>query len=184
MTVVAEVRRIVQALSAKTRKARAEDVLGVRQPEFEMLVGFMDWYRQVAANKVQDLALVDASRPMTPTGMSPLGIVKHLAWAEAGWFRDTFAGEYEGDEVSNEDSFVLGASDTVESVVAAYREECEHSRRITAAAGSLDKLAVNTTEIRGHVSLRWLLVHMIEETARHVGHLDLMREQIDGNTGD
>ena len=166
-----------------TKRGRAEDTLGVRQPEEQTLNGFMEWYRAVVRNKVTGLSLEDASRVVTPTGMSPLGIVKHLAWAEIGWWRDTFAGEIEGWGGST-DGFDLKPEDTVESVLATYDEACEHSRRIVAAAGSLEKLSVGRTELRGHVSMRWLLVHMIEETARHAGHLDLMREQIDGRTGD
>jgi uncharacterized damage-inducible protein DinB len=162
----------------------SDDVLGVRRPEREMLTGFLDWYRQVVANKVEGLSRGQASTAMTPTGLSPLGIVKHLTWVEAGWFRDTFAGEPVGEEVSNPDSFRLTREETVESVVAGYHEECAHSRRITDATPSLDDLSARTDEIFGHVSLRWILMHMLEETARHAGHLDLMRETLDGRTGD
>jgi hypothetical protein len=71
----------------------AEDLLGAREPERETLAGFLDWYRRVATNKLDGLSPEQASRLMTPTGLSPLGVVKHLTWCEAGWFRDTFAGE-------------------------------------------------------------------------------------------
>lgn len=161
-----------------------DDLLGVRTPEREMLAGFSDWYREVVVNKVGGLTLEDASRVMTPTGMSPLGIVKHLTWAECGWFRDTFAGEDVPEEASSEESFRVAPGDTVDSVIAAYRDECAHARRITDAAASLDDLSSEATEIRGRVSLRWIVIHMLEETARHAGHLDVMREHIDGRTGD
>jgi len=161
-----------------------DDLLGVRTPEREMLAGFSDWYRAVVVNKVDGLALEDASRVMTPTGMSPLGIVKHLAWAECGWFRDAFAGEDVPEEASSEESFRVAPGNTVDSVIAAYRDECAHARRITDAAASLDDLSSEATEIRGRVSLRWIVIHMLEETARHAGHLDVMREHIDGRTGD
>lgn len=149
-----------------------------------MLGDFLSWYRQVIVNKASGLSLGDASRPMTPTGLSPLGIIKHLAWAEAGWFRDTFAGEPIGTEVPNADSFRLAAEDTVESVTAAYHNECAHSRAIVDGTRSLDQLSARPSTNYGHVSLRWILVHMLEETARHAGHLDLMRESLDGRTGD
>jgi hypothetical protein len=161
-----------------------DDILGVRRPEREMLSDFLTWYRQVIVNKVAGLSLGDASRPMTPTGLSPLGIVKHLASVEAGWFRDTFAGESFGSEVSNTDSFRLAAEDTVESVTAAYLDECAHSGEVVAATRSLDQLSARPSNTYGHVSLRWILVHMLEETARHAGHLDLMRESLDGHIGD
>jgi len=161
-----------------------DDWLGVRQPERETLLGFRDWYEQVVVNKVEDLTLEQASTVMTPSGMSPLGVVKHLASAEAGWYRDTFAGEPDFTEVSNDESFVVNDGDTIESVTAEYREECARSKAIIEAAGSLDDLSAREAEIRGHTSLRWILIHMLEETARHAGHLDLMREQLDGRTGD
>ena len=75
-------------------------------------------------------------------------------------------------------------TDSVDSVVAEYRDVCEQSRAIAAAAPSLDELSLVVDDVWGNVSLRWIFVHMIEETARHAGHLDLMREQIDGRTGD
>jgi hypothetical protein len=164
-----------------------EDTLGVRRGERETLGGFLDWYRAVVERKVDGLTLDEARRVMTPTGMSPLGIVKHLAWVERGWFREIFAGEdvetidWEGD---NSAEFSLGTDDTVDSILAFYRTEVDHSRRVVAKAPSVDVLSAKATTFREHVSLRWILVHMLEETARHAGHLDLMRETIDGTTGD
>ena len=74
--------------------------------------------------------------------------------------------------------------DTVASVVNAYAEACAHSQKVIDGAASLEDLSAVESQVRGHVTLRWIMVHMIEETARHAGHLDLMREQIDGGTGD
>jgi hypothetical protein len=119
--------------------------------------------------------------------MSPLGIVKHLGWVERGWFREIFAGEdveiidWEGD---NSAEFAVGADDTVDTVLAFYRTEADYARRVVAECPSLDTLSAKPTRFREHVSMRWILVHMLEETARHAGHLDLMRESIDGQTGD
>jgi Protein of unknown function (DUF664) len=164
-----------------------EDTLGVRRNESETLGGFLDWYRAVVARKVDGLTLDEARTVRTPTGMSPLGIVKHLGFAERGWFREVFAGEdfgpidWEGDNAAE---FALGTDESVDSVVAFYRTEVDHSRRIVAESPSLDALSARATGFREHVSLRWILVHMLEETARHAGHLDLMRETIDGQTGD
>lgn len=154
--------------------------------ERELLNGFLDWYRAVVENKVADLSLEDASRIMTPTGMSPLGIVKHLGDVERRWFRLRFAGEevtiLRRDDDPDAD-FRVVRGDTVGSVLDGYRQSAADARRITAAA-SLDDMSASESPHYGRVSLRWILVHMIEETARHAGHLDLMREQIDGKTGD
>ena len=76
------------------------------------------------------------------------------------------------------------AGETVAGIVDFYRESTEHSRRIVSTTASLDDISAGVSPFYGHVSLRWILVHMLEETARHAGHLDLMREQIDGQTGD
>jgi hypothetical protein len=74
-------------------KVADDDLLSTRRPERETITGSLDWYRAIVVKKVEGLSLKDASRVMTPTGLSPLGIVKHLTWVEAGWFRDSFAGE-------------------------------------------------------------------------------------------
>ena len=154
--------------------------------ERELLTGFLDWYRAVVENKVADLSLQDATRIMTRTGLSPLGIVKHLGDVERRWFRLRFGGEdiaiLRTDDDSNAD-FRIDPTDTVASVLDFYRESTAEARRVTAGA-SLDALSASASPHYGRVSLRWILVHMIEETARHAGHLDLMREEIDGKTGD
>jgi Protein of unknown function (DUF664) len=164
-----------------------DDTLGVRRGERETLEGFLEWYRAVVERKVDGLTPDDAKRVMTPTGMSALGVLKHLGWVERGWFRETFAGEdVEAIDMDGDNSaeFVISSDDTVESVVAFYRAEVEHSRRISSNAPSLDSLSAKETSYREQVSLRWIMVHMLEETARHAGHLDLMREEIDGQVGD
>ena len=84
----------------------------------------------------------------------------------------------------NSVEFSVDPGDTVESIIAFYQEECRVAQEITGAAGSLDQLSARCTPVREVVSLRWLLTHMLEETARHAGHLDLMRELIDGRIGD
>jgi hypothetical protein len=160
--------------------------LGGRAAERELLTGFLDWYRAVVENKVTGLSLEDASRVLTPTGLCPLGIVKHLGDVEQSWFRERFAGEATDTPWNEEDPFAVfrvEPQDSVASILAFYRTSTTHSRRIVDGA-SLDDLSVGESPVYGRVSLRWILVHMIEETARHAGHLDLMREQIDGQTGD
>jgi hypothetical protein len=160
--------------------------LGVQLGERELLEGFLDWYRGVVENKVSGLALEDAIRVMTPTGLSPLGIVKHLGDVEQSWFRQRFAGEeveLPGDDDFHA-AFRIETGETCASVLAFYRESAERSRRIVHAS-PLDALSAGDDHpVFGRVSLRWIMVHMLEETARHAGHLDLMREEIDGKTGD
>jgi hypothetical protein len=162
----------------------AGDELGARDDERTMLVGFLDWYREVVVRKVQGLSTDDASVVMTPTGLSPLGVVAHLAAVEVGWFAETFAGEPVDPTWAEHDAFRLTTTDTTSSVVEEYTAACDRARAIVNSTSSLDALAVESDQYLGHVSLRWVLLHMIEETARHAGHLDIMREAIDGQTGD
>lgn len=152
-----------------------------------MLTGFLDWYRAVVERKLDGLSLADATRKLTDSGLSALGVLKHLGWVECWWFREAFA----GDDVEshrgggdNSQQFLIEPTDTVESVVDFYRTQVARSRTIVAATSSLDALSRRQHDVWGSVSLRWILVHMIEETARHAGHLDLMREELDGQTGD
>src|SRR4029453_17324164 len=160
--------------------------LGGQFGERDLLEGFLDWHRGVVENKVTGLSYEDATRVMTPTGLSPLGIVKHLGDVEQSWFRQRFAGEeveIPGDD-DFERAFRIESGETCASVLAFYRESADHSRRIVHAS-SLDALTSGDEHpLYGRVTLRWIMVHMLEETARHTGHLDLMRGQIDGKTGD
>jgi len=156
--------------------------LGGTQDERTMLEGFLDWNRAVAAAKVAGLTREEATRAATPTGLTLLGVVAHLAWVEDLWFTHRFRG---GPEPARDHpgSFVLDGTDTVESVAGAYAAACARSRAVVAGAG-LDDVGVSDHPIYGRVTLRWILVHLIEETARHAGHLDILREQTDGRTGD
>jgi len=162
------------------------DALGGTADEFTLLTGFLDWNRAVVERKAEGLTRAQAVQPMTPSGLSVLGVIQHLAWVERGWFRSRFAGEEvqliaaDGDRTSQ---FAIADDGTIESVLAFYRDEIARARVITDSA-TLEELSRARSPHYGIVSLRWILVHMIEETARHAGHLDLMREQIDGHTGD
>jgi uncharacterized damage-inducible protein DinB len=163
----------------------ADEAFGGQADERELLTGFLDWYRAVTARKVDGLSLAQASRPMTPSGLTVLGVVKHLTWVERHWFQRRFAGAhvqlYEGPD--NAPTFGLDASDTVATVLADYDTAVQESRAVAAAA-ALDDVAARPHPIFGAVTLRWVLVHLLEETARHAGHLDVMREALDGRTGD
>jgi hypothetical protein len=163
-----------------------EDALGVRRNERETLEGALDWYRAVVEHKVEGLSLGQSKEVMTPTGLSLLGVIKHLGWVERGWFREVFAGEDVPSIDSEDDNsaeFAIGPDETIESVLGFYRDEVAQSRRI-ASGPSLETLSARRTRYSEHVSLRWILVHMLEETARHAGHMDVLREKTDGRTGD
>jgi uncharacterized damage-inducible protein DinB len=152
-------------------------------PEREMLEAFLNFQRAVVVRKVEGLPRDLALRPMPPGILSALGIVKHLGWVERGWSRRAMQGEQYPVPWNDEDpdaDLRIEDDETVDSVLAFYRSEWEAADAIW-ATHSLD----DTGDYHDRpVSLRWILIHMIEETARHAGHLDLIAESLDGRTGD
>jgi uncharacterized damage-inducible protein DinB len=149
--------------------------------ERTMLNAFLDYLRERMIAKLDGLDEEQARRSLVPSGTSLLGLVKHLAVVELGWFVWSFAGE-DFDVGPSGDN--LGPEDTISSVVDMYRSAYARSQHIAAGVPDLDQRAARSRR-SGHEtqSMRWILVHMIEETARHAGHADILREQIDGTTG-
>ena len=150
--------------------------------ERTLLCAMVDYQRAVLLRKVGGLDKDDLRRTMTPTGLTLLGLVKHLAYIERYWFQEVFAGETVTMPWSDDDPDADWRPDPGEQapeIVALYLREAERSRQI--AAADLDAMSAHHDVT---VSMRWVLLHMVEELARHLGHADLMREQIDGATGD
>ena len=146
-------------------------------------MAFLDHHRATLVWKLDGVSDEDLRRPMVPSGTSLLGMVKHLAYVERGWFQGTFAGRevsFPGTKEDPDADFRIEPDESTQDIIDLYNQECEISRQIVAAA-SLDDMAQRTK--RSDHSLRWILVHMIEETARHNGHADILREMIDGTTG-
>ena len=119
-----------------------------------------------------------AARPGVASGTSLLGLVKHLAWVEEFWFTQVFQGL---DDPLPEEGLEPG--DSVDSVIAAYRAACARSNQVIGAQPDLEVRCARRGVAPGPMTLRWLLVHLVEETARHAGHADIIREQLDGTTG-
>jgi uncharacterized damage-inducible protein DinB len=165
--------------------ARSEP--GFEADERTMLLGWLDYHRATILLKADGLTDDQARKRLGPSGLTILGLVRHLAEVERWWFRMVFAGEtittiWCDDDVERD--FNVTADDTLAEAIDSYREECERANRIIEAA-ALDDLAAGSAERPGvHPSMRWIVTHMIEETARHNGHADLIRESIDGTTGD
>jgi len=154
--------------------------------EREMLRVFLDYHRATLALKCDGLSDADLRRrSMPPSGLSLLGLVRHMAEVERTWFRRVIDGEDIPLVWSDEGDFQV-AYDATEATraeaFAAWEIEVAHSRRIEAAAESLD---VTGYQARWgeDVSLRLVMLHMIHEYARHNGHADLLREGIDGTVG-
>ena len=157
------------------------------QPEDERsaLVQRLDQYRAIAANALADVPSQQASARLLPaTDMTIAGIVKHLAWAEDRWFQGRLLGSEMpspwdragGDDA--DDSMRVTPGDTVDGILELYSSACNRSRDAVAQCDSLSQLAAVPSFGVGPVNLRWILVHMIDETARHAGHLDLLRDPL------
>ena len=155
--------------------------------ERDLLVEFLDWHRAAVHRKVSGLSEQDARKRLVGSLTTPAGIVKHLAEVERWWFQIVLGGRADVPMVSTvEDpdaAFRTDDDETVPALLAAYEAESAVSRELVAAIPDLGFVAPRT--VRGkEYSLRWILLHMIEETARHNGHLDILREQLDGATGE
>lgn len=155
--------------------------------ERKTLNSFLDYHRATILRKVAGVDEEKGKRPsMPPSTLNLIGLVKHLAVNEIWWFQDRFAGlNPQGLPDADNDpeaDFRVEPGETLAGLIAYYNEACEASRRIAANA-SLDDLSAATREDGTKVTLRWIILHMIEETARHNGHADLLREGIDGVTG-
>jgi hypothetical protein len=151
--------------------------------ERDMLDAFLDFHQRTLLLKIDGLDEAQLRRSFVPSGTCLLGLVKHLAYVHRWWFRRVFAGEdvvipwLEGD---NDADWRIEAGETTESIVALYRDEVGRARAIVRAAQP-DDLARMAGKPH---SLRWVLAHMLEETARHNGHADIFRELTDGQTGE
>ena len=152
--------------------------------EKESLKVSLDRHRDAVLWKLEGLGDDDLRRPMVPSGTSLLGLVKHLGSVEYGWFCETFGRPTEPlpfDENDPESDMHARPEETTEDVLAFY------GRARAAADQVIDELDVEDTGTAWFgdaVTMRWVLIHMVEETARHAGHIDILRELIDGMAGD
>jgi hypothetical protein len=157
-------------------------------PETERagLCEFLDMQREALIDKLQGVSDEDARRAATVSSLSLLSLIKHSAIWERRWFQVIVAGRSVPDEwpeVQTEEAgatFRLTGEDTVETVVAYYQEQIAASQEIV---GSFDLDTPCAWPEMAHRNLRWVALHMIEETARHAGHADIIRETIDGSRG-
>jgi uncharacterized damage-inducible protein DinB len=157
-----------------------------------MLAGWLDFHRATLEMKCAGLGPAQlATRAAEPSTLTLLGLVRHMADVERGWFRRRLGAEdapplYYSDadpdgDFDNVDPATADAA-TVEAAFATWRAECAPAREIAAALPSLDVMVTDRAGRR--LSARWVLHHMVEEYARHNGHADLLRERIDGSTGE
>ncbi|MEU6575761.1 DinB family protein [Streptomyces sp. NPDC046805] len=157
--------------------------------ERTMLEGWLDYHRQTLALKCEGLTdeqLRTASVP--PSELSLMGLVRHMAEVERGWFRKVLADDDPGPLYCSEEDpdgeFHLTEADTWPQAYADWQAEIAVARQHASGLG-LDDLSKGRSRFTEEpFSLRWIYTHMIEEYARHNGHADLIRERLDGVTGD
>ncbi|MET9000232.1 DinB family protein [Amycolatopsis sp. NPDC004169] len=142
--------------------------------EKDVLHGFLTHLRAAVAAKAEGVPEPQVRTPGVPSGTSLLGLVRHLAHVE----RFTFLGEPVADWPG---TFRPRPEETVASVLAGYRSACEEADAVIDACTDLSQPVARPG--RSAPSMRWALVHLIEETGRHAGHADILRELIDGSTG-
>jgi uncharacterized damage-inducible protein DinB len=169
--------------------AEADPRIGAKSvgAERAMLVDFLNAGRATLRLKCAGLHAELATRSVEPSTLSLLGLVRHLADVERRWFRQVLAGESAPPRfasTTDPDGDFDGAvadSDVIAEAWAALRAEIAFADEFVANAPDLDVSGVD--DWRGEVSLRWVLIHLVEEYARHNGHADLLRERIDGAIG-
>ena len=144
----------------------------------------LDRHRDAILWKLEGLDDASLRRAMVPSGTNLLGLVKHLAAVEYGWFCETFGRETEPLPFSDEDpnaDMRVEPHETTADVLAFYARARAAADQVIA---DTDLEATGTAWFGDAVSMRWVLIHMVEETARHAGHVDILRELIDGMVGD
>ena len=150
--------------------------------ERSTLEAFLDDYRDIVVRKVSGLSDADARRMLVASPTTVGGLIKHLRWAEYGWFDQLLQKRSSDNRRAHERSweFDFLPEESLPTLIGEYQMQCQESRRV-AAQYPLDYV-VPHRQI-GTVSLRWIYLHMIEETARHTGQIDILREQLDGAIG-
>jgi Protein of unknown function (DUF664) len=155
----------------------------------ELLLGFLDYYRSVIIRKIEGLTDAELRTSRLPSGWAPLELVKHLIYMERRWLRWGFRAEQLADPRGDEDRagrWSVGPGDTPAALIAALQAAGEQTRSIVTGAGLADVSAAGGRFSGDDVrpTLAWILAYVLQEYARHAGHLDVARELIDGTTGE
>lgn len=164
----------------------------IHNPADRLLLTFLDAQRRSVIAIVEGLSDDDLRKPVVPSGWTALGLIEHLAGAEYYWFRIIAAGAgsdlpgpQETDEDAHDKNAPFTTTDSKESVFGLYRDQCEWANALLASTplSNPPRGRVHPGTETEVFDLRGIVLHMIEETARHAGHLDVAREMIDGKTG-
>ncbi|MBO0804212.1 MAG: DinB family protein [Nocardiopsaceae bacterium] len=159
--------------------------------EREALVQYLDYQRETILLKAEGLDAGQLATRIPTSSLTLAGILYHLALVEESWMEERFLGlplrePWRGVDWDADPDWEFRTATALDpgEVRQRYRDACERSRAVAAGADGLDQLSVAPFRAGEHFTLRWVLLHLIEETARHAGHADLLREAIDGSTGE
>ena len=147
--------------------------------ERAQLEAFLDTYRTLLNDSLEDLTEDEVRTRLVPSKTTLLGLLKHVTYAEQIWFVETVTGTPRAElglPPTVDDSYDLDDPDTIASIRAAHREVCDRARQ-EAASLALDDLLTGHPRIPA-VTLRWMYLHMIRELAQHLGHAEILREQL------
>jgi uncharacterized damage-inducible protein DinB len=163
----------------------------VTTSERDSLGQYLDFQRETVLLKTEGLTSQQLGQRIATSDLTLAGILYHLALVEEGWFEVRFAGLQEREEWRGIDwetdpdyEFRTALEREPDWLRRRYRDACDHSRQVVTSAGSLDQVSVVPLRSGKRFTLRWVILHLIEETARHAGHADLLREAIDGTVGE
>jgi uncharacterized damage-inducible protein DinB len=159
--------------------------------ELTLLREYLDSQRETVLAKTEGLAQEQMVQRHPPSALTLSGLLYHLALVEESWFEVRFSGLPEREpwggidwEADPDWEFRTAEGVDPEVLRERYRAACERSRNAVSAASGLDQLSVRALRNGHRFSLRWVMLHLIEETARHAGHADTLREAIDGTVGE
>ncbi|PRZ04360.1 uncharacterized protein DUF664 [Isoptericola sp. CG 20/1183] len=167
----------------------------LRGDEITTLRTFLDYHRDTLRWKTAGLTATQLRTPLPPSTMTLGGLLKHLAYVESNWFQVVLAGrdalppfdtvDWSDDPDWDWHSAHADSPDALRALLDAAVSASDEVLEAALAAGGLDALSVRESRHGdGRFSVRWILTHMIEEYARHNGHADLLREALDGETGE
>ncbi|MGH3241055.1 MAG: DinB family protein [Spirillospora sp.] len=155
----------------------------------ELLLAYLDYYRATLLRKLDGLSEDDLRTSRVPSGWTPLGMLKHLAFVERCWFRWGFAAEQVdeiwGEQVPDSRVWHVRPDESPDEIRTLFLDECARSREIVASADLQDpaRAGGGFNPPDHQPALDWILFHVLQEYARHVGQLDVVRELTDGATG-
>lgn len=159
--------------------------------EFDMLTQYLDHQREAMLSKTDGLTRDQLAQKHSPSELTLAGLLYHLSLVEEDWMEVRFAGQPDREPWASVDwdadpnwEFRTAAQLEPDHLQSRYREACDRSRQVVSNAAGLDQLSVRALRDERHFSLRWVLLHLVEETARHAGHADFLREAIDGTVGE